>query len=110
MLEDEPALAWMAMPYRAAVYGSDGSQIGTAESLLGDEEADIFHGIAVRHSGKTVEIPAARVKKITEKGVVTDLDSADVAGLQPYREEHWYHLGWGGVFRKHPKWDESSRA
>ncbi len=110
MFEDEQAVAWIAMPYRAMVYGSDGSEIGTAESLLGDEEADIFHGIAVQHGGKHLEIPAARVKKITEKGVVTDLDSADVGGLQPYREEQWFHLGWGGLFRKHPKWDRSSRA
>ena len=33
MFEDEPALAWMAMPYRSKVYGADGSDIGTAESL-----------------------------------------------------------------------------
>ena len=96
------------MPYRAKVYAMDGSEIGTAESLLGDEEADIFHGIAVHRDGKTLEVPAAHVKRITEKGVVTDLDSVGVAGLQPYREEHWYHLGWGGLFRKHPKWDEGS--
>ena len=43
---------------------------------------------------------------VNDKGVVTDLDSPDVASLQPYREEHWYHLGWGGLFRKHPEWSE----
>ncbi len=112
MFEDEQALAWVAMPYRAKVYGMDGTEIGTAESLLGDEEADIFHGIAVKRSsgGPTAEIPAVRIKKITEKGVATDLDSTDVANLQAYREEQWFHLGWGGLFRKHPKWDRSSRA
>ncbi len=112
MFEDEPAVSWMAMPYRAKIYGADGAEIGTAESLLGDEEADIFHGIAVKRNsgGKTAEIPAARIKKITEKGVATDLDAGEVAGLQAYREEHWFHLGWGGVFRKHPQWDEDSRA
>jgi hypothetical protein len=110
MLENEPAVAWIAMPYRATVYATDGSVIGPAESLLGDEADDIFHGIAVRHDGKTLEIPAVRVKKITEKGVLTDLDPAGVAALQPYREEHWFQLGWGGLFRKHPKWDENSRS
>ena len=108
MFEDEPAIAWPAMPYRAPVFVLDGSHIGSAESLLGDEEADIFHGIVIKRGSdrKMVEIPAVRVKKITEKGVLTDLDSGDVAGLQPYREEHWYHLGWGGLFRKHPEWSE----
>ena len=112
MFEDEPAIAWIAMPYRARVYGIDGAEIGTAESLLGDEGEDIFHGIAIKRSigGHTLEIPAARIKRITEKGVATDLDASDVAALQPYREEQWYHLGWGGLFRKHPKWDRSSRA
>ena len=112
MFEDEAPLAWQVMPYRAPVYGSDGTEIGLAESLLGDEAADIFHGIAIKrrgHSG-TLEIPAVRIKKITKKGVVTDLDSTDVSALEPYREEQWFHLGWGGLFRKHPEWDRTSRS
>lgn len=78
------------MPYRAPVVAADGSVIGTSESLLGDEEEDIFHGIVVKSNkgGKHFEIPAARIKKITETHVVTDLRDADVAALQPYREEH----------------------
>jgi hypothetical protein len=110
MFEDETPLAWQVMPYRAPVYAADGTEIGPAESLLGDETEDIFHGIAVKTRGKTLEIPALNIKKITAKGVVTDLDSVGVAGLQPYREEPWFHLGWGGLFRKHPEWDRTSRA
>jgi hypothetical protein len=112
MLEDEPALAWMAMPYRSAVHAADGTEIGTAESLLGDEAEDIFHGIAVKpRSGRsTVEIAATRIKKITAKGVITDLDAADVAALPPYKDEKWFHIGWGGLFRKHPQWDRTSRS
>jgi hypothetical protein len=112
MFDDETAVAWRAMPYRAPVMAADGSEIGTAESLLGDEEEDIFHGIVVkpRQSGKALEIPAVRIKKITAKHVVTDLTDADVHALPPYREEHWFHIGWGGLFRKHPEWDETSRT
>jgi hypothetical protein len=112
MFEDQPAVAWIAMPYRARVYDVAGGEIGTAESLLGDENEDIFHGIAVKRTsgGPTVEIPAVRIKKITEKGVATDLDATDVSRLQAYREEQWFHLGWGGLFRKHPHWDRDSRA
>jgi hypothetical protein len=111
MFEQETALAWTAMPYRVPVVAADSSEIGTAESLLGDEEADIFHGIAVKPKagGGMVEILAARIKKITAKGVVTDLGPDDLPRLEPYREERWYHLGWGGLFRKHPRWDETSR-
>jgi hypothetical protein len=112
MFEEEPAIAWPAMPYRSLVYSADGTEIGTAESLLGDEQADIFHGIAVkrRSGGPTAEIPAVRIKRITAKGVATDLDSSEAAALQPYQEEKWFHLGWGGLFRKHPKWDRDSSA
>jgi hypothetical protein len=112
MFEDETAVAWRAMPYRAPVVAADGSDMGTAESLLGDEKEDIFHGIVVkvRHGGGLLEIAAARIKKITPYHVVTDLTDADVAALPPYREEHWFHIGWGGLFRKHPEWDETSKT
>jgi hypothetical protein len=111
MFDEETQLAWTAMPYRVPVVAADSSEIGTAESLLGDEAEDIFHGIVIkpRAGGGMVEIPAARIKKITAKGVVTDLGPEDLPRLQPYREEHWFHVGWGGLFRKHPRWDETSR-
>jgi hypothetical protein len=109
MFEQEQAIAWTAMPYRAIVVTADGTQIGTAESLLGDEREDIFHGIAVKAAGgHLVEIPSARVKKITARGVLTDLGNAEVAELEPYREEKWFELGWGGLFRKHPEWQRRS--
>lgn len=110
MFDDEPAISWTAMPYRAKVVTSDGTKIGTAESLLGDEEADIFHGLAVQASGRLVEIPAVHVKKITESGVLTDLDEDGVAQLEPYREEKWFGIGWGGLFQKHPDWKPKSGA
>lgn len=106
MYDDETVVAWMAMPYRAPVVASDGTEIGKAESLLGDEEEDIFHGIVIdrKGDGKRVEVAADRIKKITDKHVVTDLVAGDVAQLPPYREERWYHIGWGGLFRKRPEW------
>lgn len=112
MFDDETAVAWRAMPYRAAVVAADGSDLGSAESLLGDEKEDIFHGIAVRRrtDGKVLKIAASRIKKITPKHVVTDLSAAEVASLPAYREEHWYHLGWGGLFRKHPEWDDTTKT
>jgi hypothetical protein len=105
VFEDEPALAWKAMPYHAVVMTADGKEVGTAESLLGDEEEDIFHGIAVKAAhGRMVEIAANRIKKITARGVATDISEDEVTQLEPYREEKWFHIGWGGLFRKHPEW------
>lgn len=106
--EAEEAVAWIATPYREPVLDSAGDEIGRTESLLGDEETDIFHGVVVRKKsgGELVEVPAARVTRITTERVYTDLSPTDVAELEPYEEEKWFHLGWGGLFRKHPKWKE----
>ena len=94
------------MPYRAPVVDREGGRFGTAESLLGDEAEDIFHGIAVKRSGdgRLVEVAAAHVQRITSREVRTDLSPHDVAALPPYKEERWFHIGWGGLFRKHPEW------
>ncbi len=107
MFDDETAVAWTAMPYRVPVVAADGSQVGKAESLLGDENEDIFHGIVVKREGdgKLVEIGAARIKRITDHHVITDLASSDVESLPAYEEERWYHIGWGGLFRKRPEWE-----
>ena len=85
VFEDETPIAWTAMPSHAPVMGTDGSQIGTAESVLGDPDEDIFHGLVVRrHDGRLVEVAAARVKKMTAKHVLTDLDPAEAGALAPY--------------------------
>ena len=85
--EDETPLAWQRTPARSTVYAADGSELGAVESVLGDEQEDIFHGIALkRPADGVVELPAAHVKKICAKGVVTDLYPADAASLEPYRE------------------------
>lgn len=109
MFDDETTVAWTAMNYRSPVVAADGTDLGTAESLLGDEEEDIFHGIVLkwRSDGRMLEVPAARIKRITDRHVVTDLALGDLASLPAYREEHWYHLGWGGLFRKHPEWEDT---
>ncbi len=104
---DEQVVAWPRTPYRAPVLDADGGEIGTTVSLLGDEAADIFHGLAVKHGGgqTLVEVRADQVAHITTTRVYTTVAPDDVPALQPYRAQHWYHLGWGGLFRKHPEWD-----
>lgn len=104
----EDQLSWRATPYRAPVLDAGGQEFGRTESLLGDEDADIFHGLAVKLSdgGRMVEVPAASVARITATAVHTTVPRADVSSLQAYREEHWFHLGWGGLFRNHPEWKE----
>ncbi len=84
--DDEREIAWLAMPEKAPVVGRDGSEIGRAEGLLGDEGDDIFHGIVVKltHGGK-VEVAADRIPKITTRRVYTDLAADELEGLPEYR-------------------------
>jgi hypothetical protein len=104
----EDPVAWIDMPYRAPVQDAEGGSIGTAESLLGDESEDIFHGIAVKRKsdGVLVEIPSAQVTRITRTHVETSVAPGEVAALSRYVEQRWLHLGWGGIFRKRPEWRE----
>jgi hypothetical protein len=104
----EEAVAWIDMAYRAPVVDAAGNVIGTAESLLGDEAEDIFHGIVVKRAsdGQLVEVASNLVSRITESQVVTSITPDAAQDLPRYREEKWFHLGWGGVFRKRPGWRE----
>lgn len=112
MADAEETVAWMACPYRAPVLDTEGGDIGTAESLLADQEEDIFHGLAVklRDGGALVEVSADEVVRITRVHVYTNVSPARVAGLPAYREQKWFHLGWGGHFRKHPEWDPTEQG
>jgi hypothetical protein len=106
--QDEQQVAWIDMTYRSQVLDAEGNRMGTAESLLGDEKEDIFHGIVVKlKDGRMAELSAAQVSKITLTKVVTSVPAAEVAGLPAYKEERWFHLGWGGLFRRHPEWKET---
>ena len=108
MEAEEKQVAWIATPYRAPVLDSEGNELGTTESLLGDEPSDIFHGLAVklRSTGTVVEIPAAQVQRITTVRVYTSVPPAEVGALPRFREESWFHLGWGGLFQKRPEWKQ----
>jgi hypothetical protein len=88
MFEDETPVAWTVAQPDAAVVAADGTEIGRTEKILGDEEEDIFHGIAMRRAddGETVEVPAARVTKFTGQHVVTDLSPDEAGALRLYEE------------------------
>ena len=110
--EQETPLSWMAMPYRVPVLNRNGTRVGTAESLEGDVDKDIFHGIVVKLEGgrELRELPADRIEKITNHAVHTDLAEGELESLPPYTEERVYHVDWGGLFRKHPEWkDDATR-
>jgi len=87
VFEDETPVAWQAVPRHTPVFAVDASEIGTTETMRGDQDEDIFHAVVVRRTGgETVEISAKRVKTMTTRRVVTDLAPAEAAALPPYLE------------------------
>lgn len=86
MFDNETEVAWTAMPDHTAVVAVDGSRIGTTEKVLGDLEDDIFHGVVIRRDdGEAVEIPAARIKRVTQQHVVTDVGLQEAKKLPAYK-------------------------
>ena len=88
MFDDETTIAWTALPRDTIVVGAGGGEVGRVRYVLGDQDEDIFHGIAMRRAndGATVEVQWSHVKRMTEEHVVTDLSPDDIESLPDYRE------------------------
>jgi hypothetical protein len=70
-------VSWKVVERGWRVLGRGGEELGTVEGVLGDPDADIFHGLMVASGllGRTTEVPAERVAEIREGEVVLDGDS-----------------------------------
>jgi hypothetical protein len=70
------------------VYASDGSQVGEVDEVAGDDNADIFDGLAVAPSalGKPRYVPAEKITTITEGRVDLSLSAADFEGTSEFLE------------------------
>jgi hypothetical protein len=107
-------VSWLAVEHGWSVVASDGEQIGSVSKVLGDETADIFDGLAVRHghSGSTKYVPAEKVAEIVTGKVTLSLSSADAEALGDYetpppeivitseKAPWWARVG--GWFRRKP--------
>lgn len=69
-------VSWKVVERGWTVRGSSGKALGKVEDVLGDIDADIFHGLAVATGllGRTNEVPAERVTEIREGEIVLDGD------------------------------------
>jgi len=48
--DEASPVAWTALDEDAVVVAADGSEVGRVVEVAGDEEADIFDGLVVKHS------------------------------------------------------------
>jgi hypothetical protein len=108
-MTDEKPVAWLVTPKGAPVMGPTGEVLGEVRAVLGDDEDNIFHGLAMKPAagGGLVEVPGARVERITTERVYTTLNAEEVATLEPYEEDRWFDFeGFEGIFRKRIRWNK----
>jgi hypothetical protein len=81
---NERPVSWLVVEKGWAVVAGDGGEVGTVDKVVGDENLDIFDGLAVAtHGRRTVYVPAEQVGTITA-GQVRLAIGAD--RLDPYTE------------------------
>jgi uncharacterized protein YrrD len=81
-------VAWLIVEPGWEVVSSDGEKVGVVRELLGDENADIFDGLAVDHGllKKAKYVPAERVGEIVEGSVTLELTKAEFDALDDYED------------------------
>jgi len=64
---DDPA-SWLMIEPGWKVCASDGTEVGSVDEVAGDDDADIFDGLAVAATafGRPRYVPAERVARITD--------------------------------------------
>lgn len=91
---EQPQVAWTAIERDAAVWSSDGREVGTVVEVAGDASADIFNGLVVSLGvlGANRYVPAERVTGIWSRRVAVALTAAEVERTPEYEEpvaERW---------------------
>ena len=79
-------VSWFLVERGWKVVGSDGGELGTVEETLGEENADIFDGLAVATGllGRPRYVPAEKVGEIAEGEVHLTIDKAQFDQLGDY--------------------------
>lgn len=81
-------VSWLMIEPSWHVVASDGEELGRVEEVTGDQETDIFDGLAVAGSllGPPRYVPSEQVESIVEGTVKLKLDRAAFDALTEYRE------------------------
>jgi uncharacterized protein YrrD len=84
----EPEVSWKALEPGAEVVSSDGEPVGNVSRVVGDAEADVFTGIAVKAGvlGGERLVPSERIRGIWPDRIEIDLSKSDIESLPPYED------------------------
>jgi uncharacterized protein DUF2171 len=76
--------SWFAVEPGWKVLAADGSEVGTVHETLGDQELDIFDGLAVSTGvlSRPAYVPSEHVEEIREGEVRLALTSEEVDALE----------------------------
>jgi uncharacterized protein YrrD len=79
-------LSWLMIEPGWTVHSEDGNEVGAVHEVLGDEDADIFDGLAVTPGllKRQRYVPAEHVAEITEGRVVLALSADAFRRLDEY--------------------------
>ena len=82
-------VSWLMIEPGWVVEANGGKEVGTVREVLGDEEADIFDGLAVSHGvlHRSRYVPAESVGEITEGRVALTLSSDEFERLGDYEPQ-----------------------
>jgi hypothetical protein len=81
-------VSWLMIRPGWKVYASDGTEVGAVDEVAGDDNADIFNGLAIARStfAKPAYVPAESVGPITEGRIELTLTTEQVDALGEYLE------------------------
>jgi hypothetical protein len=81
-------VSWFLIEKGWRVVASDGTEIGKVHEIVGDENEDIFDGLAISSGllSRPRYVPAESVREIVEGQVRLDLGPGEAEGLRDYRE------------------------
>jgi Uncharacterized protein conserved in bacteria (DUF2171) len=82
-------VSWLVVEPGWAVVGSDGTEVGKVEEIIGDSGEDIFNGLSVSSGvlGKPKYVPAERVTEIFEGEVRLDLAAEAIEHLDDHEQQ-----------------------
>jgi PRC-barrel domain len=86
--EDEPQVSWKVVAAGTPIVTPDGEKAGTVSRLVGDPEADVFTGFAIRAGvlGGERLVPSERVRGIWPDRIAVDLTKAELEALSEYKD------------------------
>ena len=81
-------VSWLQIEQGWSVVTADGGTLGSVYEITGDENADIFDGLAIKSKrfASTQYVPAEQVGEIVPGEVRLKLTTAEASALEPFTE------------------------